>query len=123
MKQFIVEAKNAILAYFRGTRKHCSECGAVFVPDDKWCRTCGSRRRKRSLLTRLMVFNASVGAFLLLLLGALHYLTGLINPDLVERAIAGEYPFFTIWFYIGVGFLSSLMPLILLKRFWMFLTT
>jgi hypothetical protein len=70
-----------------------------------------------------MVFNASVGALLLLLLGALQYLTGLINPDLVERAIAGEYPFFTIWFYIGVGFLSSLMPLILLKRFWMFLTT
>jgi hypothetical protein len=70
-----------------------------------------------------MVFNASVGAFLLLLLGALQYLTGLINQDLVERAIAGEYPFFTIWFYIGVGFLSSLMPLILLKRFWMFLTT
>jgi hypothetical protein len=70
-----------------------------------------------------MVFNASVGALLLLLLGALQYLTGLINPDLVERALAGEYPFFTIWFYIGVGFLSSLMPLILLKRFWMFLTT
>jgi len=70
-----------------------------------------------------MVFNASVGAFLLLLLGALQYLTGLINPDLVERVIAGEYPFFTGWFYIGVGFLSSLMPLILLKRFWDFLTT
>jgi len=65
-----------------------------------------------------MVFNASMGSLLLLLLGALQYLTGLINPDLVERAISGEYPFFTGWFYIGVGFLSSILPLLLLKTFW-----
>jgi len=123
LKQFCLKVKNAILAYFRGTRKVCSECGAEFIPDDKWCRTCGSRRRKRSFLTRLMVFNASMGSLLLLLLGALQYLTGLINPDLVERAISGEYPFFTGWFFLAVGFLSSLMPLILLKRFWNFLTT
>jgi hypothetical protein len=64
-----------------------------------------------------------VGVVLLLILGTLKYLTELINPDLVERAIAGEFPFFTLWFYVGVGFLSSLMPLILLKRFWDFLTT
>ena len=123
MKQFIVTVKSGIMSYFRGTLKHCRDCGAVFIEGDNWCRTCGTRRRKRSFLTRLMVFNASVGALLLLLLGALQYLTGLIKPDLVERAISGEYPFFTGWFYIGVGFLSSLMPLILLKRFWDFLTT
>ena len=70
-----------------------------------------------------MVFNASIGSLLLLILGLLQYLVGLMNPDLVERAISGEFPFFTVWFYVGVGFLSSLMPLILLKRFWYFLTT
>jgi hypothetical protein len=70
-----------------------------------------------------MVFNAGLGSLLLLLLGLLQYLAGLINPGLVARAVAGEFPFFMIWFYIGVILLSSLMPLILLKRFWDFLTT
>ena len=70
-----------------------------------------------------MVFNGSVGLLLLLLLGLLQYLAGLVNPDLVQRAISGELPFFTAWFYLAVGLLSSLMPLILIKRFWDFLTT
>ena len=70
-----------------------------------------------------MVFNASVGLLLLLLLGLLKYLVGLTNPDLVDRAISASFPFFTVWFYIGVGLLSSLMPLILIKRFWDFLTS
>ena len=70
-----------------------------------------------------MVFNASVGLLLLLTLGLLQYLVGLMDPDLVQRAISGEFPFFTVWFYVGVGFLVSLMPLILLKRFWDFLIT
>jgi predicted nucleic acid-binding Zn ribbon protein len=118
-----VSAKDSILGYFRGTMKHCRECGTELIQNDQWCRTCGSRRTKRSFLTRLMVFNASVGLLLLLLLGLLQYLVGLINPDLVERARSGEFQFFTAWFYVGVGFLSSLMPLILLKRFWDFLTT
>ena len=122
MKQFSMKAKNAILTYFRGTRKNCGECGTEFIPEDQWCRTCGSRRRKRSLLTRLMVFNASIGLLLLLLLGLLKYLVEFINPALIERAISGEFLFFTVWFYVGVGFISSLMPLILLKRFWDFLT-
>lgn len=69
-----------------------------------------------------MVFNASMGLLLLLILGLLQYVVGLINTDVVERAVSGEFPFFTAWFYIGVGFLSSIMPLILLKRFWDFLT-
>ena len=70
-----------------------------------------------------MVFNASVGMLLLVILGLLRYLVGLMNPELVERAISGEFPFFTGWFYLGVGLLASLMPLILIKRFWDFLTT
>jgi uncharacterized membrane protein YuzA (DUF378 family) len=123
LKQFCLRAINVILAYFRGTLRNCSECGKEFIPDDQWCRTCGLRRRKRSFLTRLMVFNASMGLLLLLILGLLQYVVGLINTDVVERAVAGEFPFFTAWFYIGVGFLSSIMPLILLKRFWVFLTT
>jgi hypothetical protein len=68
-----------------------------------------------------MVFNASMGSLLLLLLGLLKYLVEFINPALIERAISGEFLFFTVWFYVGVGFISSLMPLILLKRFWDFL--
>ncbi len=123
LKKFSMKAKDTIVTYFRGTMKHCRECGTEFIQDDQWCRTCGSRRTKRSFLTRLMVFNASMGLLLLLILGLLQYLVGLMNPDLVERAISGEFPFFTVWFYVGVGFLSSLMPLILLKRFWNFLTT
>jgi uncharacterized membrane protein YuzA (DUF378 family) len=122
LKQFWLKTINAILAYFRGTLRNCSECGREFIPDDQWCRTCGLRRGKRSFLTRLMVFNASMGLLLLLILGLLQYVVGLINTDVVERAVAGEFPFFTAWFYIGVGFLSSIMPLILLKRFWDFLT-
>lgn len=119
MKEF----KDIILTYFRGTMKHCWACGNEFIVDDNWCRTCGSRRGKRSFLVRLMVFNASVGLLLLLTLGLLQYLVGLMDPDLVQRAISGEFPFFTVWFYVGVGFLVSLMPLILLKRFWDFLIT
>jgi uncharacterized membrane protein YuzA (DUF378 family) len=122
LKQFWLKALKAILAYFRGTLRNCRECGKEFIPDDQWCRTCGLRRGKRSFLTRLMVFNASMGLLLLLILGLLQYLVGLINPDLVERALAGGFPFFTAWFYVGAGFLSSIMPLILLKRFWDFLT-
>ena len=88
-----MKVTDTILCYFRGTMKHCRECGSWFTEGDQWCRTCGSRRTKRSFLTRLMVFNASVGLLLLLLLGLLKYLVGLINPDLVDRAISGSFPF------------------------------
>lgn len=123
LKQLGVKAKDAVLSYFRGTMKHCRECGTEFTADAQWCRTCGSKRRKRSFLTRLIVFNASVGLLLLLILGILWYLVGLMSPELVERAIKGEFPFFTFWFDLGAGLLASLMPLILIKRFWDFLTT
>lgn len=123
LKKLSVKAKYTVLTYFRGTMKRCRECGTEFIQDDQWCRTCGSRRRKRSFLTRLIVLNASVGMLLLVILGLLRYLVGLMNPELVERAISGEFLFFTVWFYLGVGLLSSLMPLILIKRFWDFLTT
>jgi len=118
LKQFWLKALKAILAYFRGTLRNCRECGAEFIPDDQWCRTCGLRRRKRSFLTRLMVFNASMGLLLLIVLGILKFLFGLTNPDLVESAISGELPFFTVWFYLGLGFLSTIIPLILLKTVW-----
>jgi hypothetical protein len=44
-----------------------------------------------------MVFNASLGSLLLIVLGILKFLFGLTNPDLVESAISGELPFFTVW--------------------------
>lgn len=70
-----------------------------------------------------MVFNGSLGLLLLLTLGLLQYLVGTINPNLLERAVTGEFPFFIAWFYLGVTLIASLMPLLLIKRFWDFLTT